>query len=170
MFQLPTTLLRGAIGSGLLVECKSGETFNGTLLDCDGFMNIKLKDVILTSKDGTQFWQMGEAIIRGNTIKYLRLSEGVLEKVKEESQQQFQANKSARGGRTNNERGRGRGGQGGQRGGFRQYTGERDNGERRNQQGQGQGQGRGGRGRGGQTSRGSHGKSSHSAFSAASEN
>ena len=33
-----------------LVELKSGDTYNGTLENCDRFMNFKLSDCILTTK------------------------------------------------------------------------------------------------------------------------
>lgn len=36
--------------------------------------------VILSSRDGDKFFRLSEAYIRGNTIKYLRVSEQVLEK------------------------------------------------------------------------------------------
>lgn len=41
--------------------------------------------VICTSKDGDQFWRMPETYIRGNTIKYLRVPDEVIDKVKDES-------------------------------------------------------------------------------------
>lgn len=33
-----------------MVELKNGETYNGHLVSCDTWMNLKLKDVICTSK------------------------------------------------------------------------------------------------------------------------
>ncbi|KAK6154192.1 hypothetical protein DH2020_013831 [Rehmannia glutinosa] len=64
----------------LLVELKNGETYNGRLVNCDTWMNIHLREVICTSKDGDRFWRMPECYIRGNTIKYLRVpDEGVEE-------------------------------------------------------------------------------------------
>ena len=32
-----------------MVELKSGETYNGMLVNCDAWMNVNLKDVIVTS-------------------------------------------------------------------------------------------------------------------------
>lgn len=32
------------------MELKNGETYNGVLINCDNYMNISLKDAILTSK------------------------------------------------------------------------------------------------------------------------
>lgn len=67
-----------------LVELKSGETYNGQLQSVDIYMNIQLSDVICTSKEGDRFWRLPEAFIRGPSIKYLRISEEVLERVPSE--------------------------------------------------------------------------------------
>ena len=34
----------------MLVELKSGETYNGHLAQCDNYMNLTLRNVVLTSK------------------------------------------------------------------------------------------------------------------------
>ncbi|KAG6954927.1 hypothetical protein JG688_00012129 [Phytophthora aleatoria] len=56
-----------------LVELKNGDTYNGHLVNCDTWMNVNLREVICTSKDGDRFWKMPECYIRGNTIKYIRV-------------------------------------------------------------------------------------------------
>ena len=38
---LPLSLLRTAAGHPMLVELKSGETYNGELVSCDNWMNIR---------------------------------------------------------------------------------------------------------------------------------
>ncbi|RVW83060.1 putative U6 snRNA-associated Sm-like protein LSm4 [Vitis vinifera] len=76
-FQLPLSLLKTAQGHPMLVELKNGETYNGHLVNCDTWMNIHLREVICTSKDGDRFWRMPECYIRGNTIKYLRVPDEV---------------------------------------------------------------------------------------------
>ncbi|KAG5567718.1 hypothetical protein RHGRI_003048 [Rhododendron griersonianum] len=76
--QLPLSLLKTAQGHPMLVELKNGETYNGHLVNCDTWMNIHLREVICTSKDGDRFWRMPECYIRGNTIKYLRVPDEVL--------------------------------------------------------------------------------------------
>jgi len=68
----------------MLVELKNGETYNGHLVGCDNWMNISLKEVICTSRDGDRFWRLPEVIIRGNNIKYLRIPEEVIDMVPEE--------------------------------------------------------------------------------------
>jgi U6 snRNA-associated Sm-like protein LSm4 len=73
---LPLTLLKSTQGHPVLVELKNGETYNGTLLSCDSWMNLHLREVILSSRDGDKFFRLSEAYIRGNTIKYMRVAEG----------------------------------------------------------------------------------------------
>lgn len=43
-------------------------------------------DAVCAVQDGERFWRMPEALIRGNTIKYIRVPEEVMDKVQEESQ------------------------------------------------------------------------------------
>merc|ERR1712141_67481 len=101
---LPLSLLRTAQNHPMLVELKNGETYNGHLVSCDNWMNINLREVICTSRDGDRFWKMNECYIRGSTIKYLRIPDEVIEMVKEE----VVSKGGGRGG--NRGRGRGRGG------------------------------------------------------------
>lgn len=118
----------------MLVELKNGDTYNGHLVNCDTWMNVNLREVICTSKDGDRFWKMPECYIRGNTIKYIRVPNEILDMVNEDdlNKRDRQAN-----------RGRGRGG----RGGFGNRGGRGGRG------GRGEG-GRGGRGEGGRGARG----------------
>eukprot|EP00959_Pyramimonas_sp_CCMP1952_P044508 930011-Pyramimonas_sp.AAC.1 len=48
-------------------------------------MNLHLREVICTSKDGDRFWRMAECYVRGNTVKYLRVPDEVIDKVQEET-------------------------------------------------------------------------------------
>lgn len=77
-----------------MVELKNGETYNGILFNSDVWMNLHLKDVILTSSDGAKFWKMKECFIRGNTIKYMRVPEEIAEKVKEHAEKKRQRNET----------------------------------------------------------------------------
>ena len=81
-------------------------------------MNVHLREVILTSREGDKFWRLPEAYVRGNTIKYLRVPDEVLDMVKEQP-------RDASGGRGG---GRGRG-RGGGRGGGRSGDGGRGRGQ-----------------------------------------
>ncbi|GFN80152.1 U6 snRNA-associated sm-like protein lsm4 [Plakobranchus ocellatus] len=122
---LPLSLLRTAVNHPMLVELKNGETYNGHLVSCDNWMNINLREVICTSRDGDRFWRMPECYIRGSTIKYLRIPDEVIDMVKEEVVQKAKGRGDFKGGRGGGQRGRGRGafqpggrgGRGGGRGG-----------------------------------------------------
>ncbi|KAL5701251.1 hypothetical protein ACHQM5_026610 [Ranunculus cassubicifolius] len=133
---LPLSLLKTAQGHPMLVELKNGETYNGHLVNCDTWMNIHLREVICTSKDGDRFWRMPECYIRGNTIKYLRVPDEVIDKVQEETNKMRTDRKPPGVGRG---RGRGRDDMGG-RGGRGMGRGGDDGGAK------GFGGGRGGRG------------------------
>ena len=104
---LPLSLLRAAQNHPMLVELKNGETYNGHLVSCDNWMNINLREVICTSRDGDRFWRIPECYVRGSNIKYLRIPDEVIDMVKED------ISKAKGRGRA----GRGRGGRGGRGGG-----------------------------------------------------
>ncbi|XP_064606325.1 U6 snRNA-associated Sm-like protein LSm4 [Liolophura sinensis] len=116
---LPLSLLRTAVNHPMLVELKNGETYNGHLVSCDNWMNINLREVICTSRDGDRFWRMPECYIRGSTIKYLRIPDEVIDMVKEEVIMKSKGRGEGRG--RGGQRGRGGrgafGGRGGGRGG-----------------------------------------------------
>ena len=84
---MPLSLLKASTSLPLLVELKSGTTYNGRLSSCDTYMNINLRDVVCTSKDGDKFWKLTECYIRGSSIKYLRLPEEAVDRVLEEEKQ-----------------------------------------------------------------------------------
>ncbi|XP_050434585.1 U6 snRNA-associated Sm-like protein LSm4 [Adelges cooleyi] len=122
---LPLSLLKTAQNHPMLVELKNGETYNGHLVTCDSWMNINLREVICTSKDGDRFWRLPECYIRGSMIKYLRIPDEIFDMVKED----IVVNKAR--GRTDNQKNRGRGGarqgfggRGGGRGGGQQRGGQ----------------------------------------------
>ncbi|XP_005176716.1 uncharacterized protein LOC101890576 [Musca domestica] len=127
---LPLSLLKAAQSHPMLVELKNGETYNGHLVSCDSWMNINLRDVICTSKDGDRFWRMPECYIRGSTIKYLRIPDEVIDMVKEDALAKVRN-------RTEMNKGRaGGGGQGNvQNQNQRNRGGNRNNSNNRNMQG-----------------------------------
>ncbi|KAK3847578.1 MAG: hypothetical protein J3R72DRAFT_362102, partial [Linnemannia gamsii] len=143
---LPLSLLNTSQTHPILVELKNGETFNGHLVNCDNWMNLTLREVIQTSSDGDRFWRLTECYIRGNTIKYLRVPDEIIDMVKED------AAKQRRGGHHSHQGGE-RGGRGGGRGGRGDYNktgrgGYNNNGGDRGGRGGGMRGGRGGRGGG----------------------
>lgn len=143
---LPLTLLRTAQNHPMLVELKNGETYNGHLVSCDNWMNINLREVICTSKDGDRFWRMPEVYIRGVNIKYLRIPDEVIDMVREEEQKQHRPKN-----KMNNDKrpilrgGHQQGGRGGGRGGHHSSGGDRghNSGGYSNRGGGGAGRGRG---------------------------
>lgn len=138
--------MRAAKDSALLVELKSGDTYNGRLSSCDAYMNLNLVDVVCTSAAGDRFWKLPACYIRGSAIKYLRLPEPCLDKAIEDEEKEQSI---VRGGGTRGGRGRdGRGREGGGRARFGERSGGRTSdrgGGRTNDRGTG---GRGGSNRG----------------------
>lgn len=66
------------------METKKGDTYNGTLLQCDKFMNIRLQDVVVTNASGDKFHRVPEIQIKGSSLKYMRIQPGALQKAQEE--------------------------------------------------------------------------------------
>ncbi|XP_055354006.1 probable U6 snRNA-associated Sm-like protein LSm4 [Paramacrobiotus metropolitanus] len=111
---LPLSLLRGALNHPVLVELKNGETYNGQLANVDNWMNLNLKDVICTSKDGERFWKIAECYVRGSSVKYMRVPDEVAELVKADmARNKSRPDKRPAGGYQGGGGGRG-GGRGGQ--------------------------------------------------------
>ena len=98
---LPLSLLSTATGQAMLIELKNGDTYNGKLVGADTWMNVNLEDVICTSRDGDRFWKLPQCYIRGNSIKYLRIPDEIIDMVaeEEESRKKHQPGKGGRGGR-----------------------------------------------------------------------
>lgn len=128
---LPLTLLKTAENTPILVELKNGDAYNGLLVSCNMFMNITMKDVVCTASSGDRFWKMPECYVRGNSIKYLRISDEVIDQVSADEKAQRAKFAAGRGGA-----GRGRGGR------FTNGDSGRNGGR-----GGGRGEGRGGGGR-----------------------
>lgn len=95
--------------------------------------------MICTSRDGDRFWKLNECYIRGNSIKYLRIPEDVIDQVVEE-EMKSDPRKITPGGR---------GGRGG-----RLQTGKRGGGAGRGSGGKGEGKGGKGEGKGGEEGKG----------------
>jgi hypothetical protein len=49
-------------------------------------MNVKLKDVTYTSKDGYNFWKIKEGFNRGNNIKSIQFKENLIDKLEEQKE------------------------------------------------------------------------------------
>ncbi|KAG7661126.1 uncharacterized protein J8A68_005363 [[Candida] subhashii] len=98
---LPLYLLTAAKTKPVLIELKTGETYNGDLVNCDSWMNLTLKDVIQTSANGDEFTKIPEIYIRGMHIKFLRIPEEIMDYAKEQNvlnMEQRNRNQKRRGG------------------------------------------------------------------------
>ena len=62
-----------------MVETKNGESYDGVLEGCDGYMNLKLSSAIVTSIDG-KFSKFDTVFIRGNNIKSIQMAEDTIPK------------------------------------------------------------------------------------------
>lgn len=69
----PSSVLFNCTNSTVCVELRNGITVVGTLLKSDGWMNLVLKNVFRFSADGTTKWKSPEVVIRGNSIKTMRV-------------------------------------------------------------------------------------------------
>jgi len=133
-----------------LVEVKSGETYNGTLVVADAWMNILLRNVVRTNKTGDQFWQLPEIYIRGSRIKYICVPDDVIDLVPRDADA-----KKYRPPTSSADRGAARGGRGGR--GASSSRGASDRGGRGASRGAaGASRGRGGGRGGGAAGRGGH--------------
>ncbi|CAI2382686.1 unnamed protein product [Moneuplotes crassus] len=137
---LPLHVIRSAKYTRIMVETKSGETYDGKLEDTDRFMNMHLEDVILTSSTGDKFYKAKKVHLRGDKIKSLQMDPKVLTNHLD----YIEAKRNEAGPKRGS---RGTRGERGQRG-YRGYRGERGRGDRgRGDRGRGD-RGRGYRGRG----------------------
>lgn len=146
--------MKAASGSPLLVELKDGDTYNGRLVSADAYMNMNLSHVICTAADGSKFYKLETAYIRGSAIKYLRLPPNVLDQAKElaDKEEQQREQQQQQYGRGRGGGGRGRGGRGRPTAGSGDYRGGGRGGRGRGgPRGGGRGGGRGHRGGGGRS-------------------
>ena len=140
---LPTSVVSSCRGRPVLLELKDGTTYNGLLVSCDGFMNVSLREVVCTSRDGERFWRAEDVHVRGTSVKYFRVPEEALEMAAKEEASGAASSASSsgtpRGGMQRGRggfvpRGRGGGGGGGGRaaapGGGRAWAGGGDRGGR----------------------------------------
>ncbi|RLV91199.1 hypothetical protein JA1_004056 [Spathaspora sp. JA1] len=129
---LPLYLLTAAKNKPVLIELKTGETYQGDLINCDPWMNLTLKQVIHTNSNADEFSKETEVYIRGMHIKYLRIPDEIMDYAKEQNLLNMeQRNKNVKR-RPGNSRGDYRGGRGGRGGGNqhhhhqpRRFQGER---------------------------------------------
>ncbi|EAN80340.1 U6 snRNA-associated Sm-like protein LSm4p [Trypanosoma brucei brucei TREU927] len=71
----PLDVLRNCRAKVVSVELAGGETINGTVVRVDRAMNMVLKQCIRTSADGEAFWRSRESLIRGASVRNVRMDE-----------------------------------------------------------------------------------------------
>ncbi|KRH93933.1 Small nuclear ribonucleoprotein (snRNP) [Pseudoloma neurophilia] len=75
----PVTLIRISKNQTLSIEMKTDEIYTGTLVSCDLYMNLHLRNVKFTDstpeKKETTFQ---ECVLRGNLVKRIRLNNKIL--------------------------------------------------------------------------------------------
>jgi small nuclear ribonucleoprotein (snRNP)-like protein len=87
---LPLTVLKLMARQPVLVECKTGETFNGTLVHCDTWMNVHLREVTVTSATGDAFYAAPECLVKGSVIKYVRMADDVMQRAIDSNRRHMQ--------------------------------------------------------------------------------
>ncbi|KAF1989855.1 Sm-like ribonucleo protein, partial [Aulographum hederae CBS 113979] len=66
---VPIKLLHEAAGHIVTVEVNSGQTFRGKLLDAEDSMNVQMRDITVTARDG-RVSHMDQVYIRGSQVKF----------------------------------------------------------------------------------------------------
>ncbi|KAI8910658.1 hypothetical protein PhCBS80983_g03634 [Powellomyces hirtus] len=66
---VPIKLLHEAEGHIITLELKSGAIYRGKLLDAEDNMNVQLKDILVTQRDGRQS-QLEQVYVRGSQIRF----------------------------------------------------------------------------------------------------
>ncbi|CAD6891875.1 unnamed protein product [Tilletia controversa] len=67
---IPVKLLHEALGHIITVELKGGQTYRGKLFDAEDNLNVSMKEVQATARDGKQS-QMDSVYIRGSMIRFI---------------------------------------------------------------------------------------------------
>lgn len=70
----PSSVLFNCGKSTVCVELRNQVTVVGTLIKSDGWMNLVLQNVQRFSADGTKKWKSPEVVVRGNSIRTIRVN------------------------------------------------------------------------------------------------
>lgn len=63
----------------MLVETKNGDSYDGILEGADAYMNLRLKDVLVTAGSTLNSSKHPRVYIRGNNIKSIQLPPDIIE-------------------------------------------------------------------------------------------
>ncbi|KAJ1930610.1 small nuclear ribonucleoprotein Sm D3 [Tieghemiomyces parasiticus] len=66
---VPIKILHEAEGHVVTIEMKNGQTYRGTLLESEDNMNVQMKEVTVTARDG-QVSKLQQIYIRGSHIRF----------------------------------------------------------------------------------------------------
>lgn len=99
---LPLYLLNAIKGETVVVELKTGGIINGTLENCDYYMNVTLTNACASLKENEPFYKIDHIYLRGQTIKLFKMGNEFIEKFKE--QQQREKDNNNRNNNNNNNR------------------------------------------------------------------
>ncbi|KAH7384389.1 hypothetical protein DE146DRAFT_668491 [Phaeosphaeria sp. MPI-PUGE-AT-0046c] len=66
---VPIKLLNEAAGHIITLEITSGEVYRGKLLEAEDNMNVQLKDITVTARDG-RVSHLEQVYIRGSHVRY----------------------------------------------------------------------------------------------------
>ncbi|KDN44572.1 Sm-like ribonucleo protein [Tilletiaria anomala UBC 951] len=67
---IPVKLLHEALGHVITVEIKGGSSYRGKLFEAEDNLNVSLKEVTVTARDGKQS-PMDSVYIRGSMIRFI---------------------------------------------------------------------------------------------------
>ncbi|UNI18617.1 small nuclear ribonucleoprotein Sm D3 [Purpureocillium takamizusanense] len=66
---IPIKLLHEATGHIVTVELTNGNAYRGTLLDAEDSMNVQMKDITVTSREG-RVYHVDQVYIRGSHVRF----------------------------------------------------------------------------------------------------
>ncbi|CAI4060548.1 U6 snRNA complex subunit LSM4 SKDI_05G2140 [Saccharomyces kudriavzevii IFO 1802] len=104
---LPLYLLTNAKGQQMQIELKNGEIIQGTLTNVDNWMNLTLSNVTEYSEengidsennaDKSKAIKLNEIYVRGTFIKFIKLQDNIIDKVKQQINSNNSSNNSGPG-------------------------------------------------------------------------
>lgn len=69
---VPVKLVHEAIGHVVTVELTSGTIYRGKLHDAEDNLNLQMKDIIATYRDGSQ-QRLEHAYVRGSAVRFVQV-------------------------------------------------------------------------------------------------
>ena len=98
----PNFFLKNSKNKKILIEIKNGDNINGIINNIDNFMNIHIKNGIITKKDGKNFYKMSDIYIRGSNINSINFDEKVYEEIIKKKDEKEKNDKNIKNDNNNN--------------------------------------------------------------------